>query len=63
MRETFQSSVNSFHVILFYCGPFDNSDLIMKIGHNLLDQIEYTSEDGRILYKPDIADVMYYLLE
>ena len=55
-KETFQSSVNSFHVILFYCGPWDDKKYIIEIGKNLLDQIEYRNEDGRILYKADIAD-------
>ena len=56
VKETFKSSVNSFHVIIFYCGPWDDKEYMYEIGHNLLDQIEYTTQDGAILYKSDLAD-------
>ena len=50
MRENFKKTDNLFHVILFFCGPTDHQELIMKIGHNLLDQIEYENVFGAMFY-------------
>ena len=53
MRENCKNSDNSFQVIIFYCGPSDNQELVLEIGYNLLNHIEYTNPDGAMFYKAD----------
>ena len=56
MRENFNSKDRQPHVIIFYCGPSDNRELMMEIGQNLLDHMKYKNFDGTMLYKADVCD-------
>ena len=52
------SNDNSFHVLIFYCGPSDDQDLVMIAGQNLLQNIEYKNLYGAMFY----TDVQTFLL-
>ena len=41
MPENFKNSNNFIHVIIFHCGPSDQRELMIDIGRNLLQLIEY----------------------
>ena len=50
MRENFRKSDNFCHVILFFCGPNEDKDFMMKIGQNLLKHIEYKNLYGAMFF-------------
>ena len=58
MRENLNSKNRAVapHVIIFYCGPSDNREWMMKIGQNLQDHMKYKNFDGTMLYKADVCD-------
>ena len=40
--------------MIYYCGPYDNEEEVMKIGRHLLQQIEYKNRNGHMYYKSDV---------
>ena len=58
VRENFFSTGTGSHVIIFYCGPSDDKDLVMIAGQNLLQKIEYKNLYGAMFY----TDVQTFLL-
>ena len=60
-KETFKCSDMpgmKCHVIIFYCGPSDHKDLMMKIGHNLLCYIDYKNFHNSETFTP--LGAMFY---
>ena len=57
MRENFRKSDNFFHVIFYFCGPSEDKDFMIKIGQNLLKNIQYKNLYGAMFY----TDVQAFL--
>lgn len=53
MRENCKNTDNSFQVIMFCCGPSDDQYLMLEIGNNLLNYIDYKNPDGAMYFKAD----------
>ncbi|XP_030844299.1 uncharacterized protein LOC115925139 [Strongylocentrotus purpuratus] len=46
---------NRSSVIMVYCGPWDDEDLVLRVGANLVQKTSYTNESGTLRYKTDIV--------
>ena len=42
-------------VIMVYCGPWDDEDLVLRVGANLVQKTSYQDEYGTLRYKTDIV--------
>lgn len=52
-KDNPRASDDSTGVIIFYCGPSDDEEIVLEYGRNLLRLIPYTSPNGYMYYKSD----------
>ena len=47
------ASQNYTGIICFFCGPYDNEEVILDFGKNLVDKMDYTDDTGHVGYMTD----------
>lgn len=51
LKAAYQKDDDQKGVIMFYCGPLKDNNLMEYYGQNLADEMKYTSPDGEMNFK------------